>query len=452
MSNHELPEYLSQGEPPRLFSVLSDTSKEKRTMAAFLSCMARVQILAEELLKSANQKIGKRCKIECYVEVVPSILPDDRNLRPDGMIVLRVGKREWKAIFEVKIGKNQLDKSQIEDYRNLARANGIDCLITISNQFTTVPTSHPIESVRKSRSKIPVIHWSWMHVLTTVDLLISAEGNSNKDFIFLLNEFRRFLAHESAGVKGFDQMPREWTELNKFISAGGDISTQPDEAQIILEAWHQEIRDLSLALSRMTATPVTIKLPRKHFLNTELRFQSELTNLCSKRQLAVALDIPGAAAPIDIIVDLARRCIDVGMTLNAPRNKKTTKARVNWLMRQIKTSELDNLHLRITWENSKGFTQHSLVDIVKTKDLIDEFKLNSVPKNFHLFESNCLGIRFTQQRNFIKDLEQLVPDFYDKVGVHLTAWQRPAPKIIEKPSDVTPESISEEADSFAIDT
>ncbi len=81
-----------------------------------------------------------------------------------------------------------------------------------------------------SRSRIPVIHWSWMHVLTTADLLIGQQSIASHDQLVLLNEFRRFLAHESAGVRGFDRMPREWTELNRLVSAGGDVSANSHEA------------------------------------------------------------------------------------------------------------------------------------------------------------------------------------------------------------------------------
>lgn len=76
-------------------------------------------------------------------------------------------------------------------------------------------------------------------------------------------------------------------------------------------------------------------------------------------------------------------------------------------------------------------------------------------KSFHLFESKHLCARFTQQSNFIADLEQVVPAFYGRYGAGLVGWQRPAPTIKGDgtgSSDVSPESISEEADSFVAET
>ena len=453
--NHALPAFLSQGEAARLFPVLSTTSKEGRTTAILLACMARIEELARALLASAGQRIGTRTKIECFTEIVPATPLANSRERPDGLIVLRTGKREWKAFVEAKIGSSELDVDQVERYRNLARENDVDCVITISNQFATAPTEHPLEEVRRSRSRIPVIHWSWMHVLTTADLLISRQSIASHDQLVLLNEFRRFLAHESAGVRGFDRMPREWTELNRLVSAGGDVSANSHEAIKVIEAWHQETRDLSLALSRLTETQVTQRLPRSHLRNLEQRRKDELANLRNNRQLSVLLEIPDAAAPLEVVVDLARRCIDVGMTLGAPADRKSSKARVNWLLRQIRQDDVTDLHLRVSWPNRSISTQHSISDLREDAGIVEDGMEHLAAKSFHLFESKHLGARFTQQSNFIADLEQVVPAFYGRYGAGLVAWQRPAPTIKGDrtgSSDVSPESISEEADSFVAES
>lgn len=438
-----------------MFPVLSTTSKEGRTISVLLACLARIDELAKSLLESTGQRVGPRSRLECFTEIVPAKNSNDTRDRPDGLIILRVGKREWKAFVEAKTGRNELDAGQIERYRNLAKENNIDCVITISNQFATAPTVHPLEEVRRSRSKILIIHWSWMHVLTTADLLISSQTISNNDQLILLNEFRRFLAHESAGVRGFIRMPREWTELNKLISAGGDISAGSPVALRVLEAWHQEVRDLSLILSRMTEAYVTQRLPRNHMHDPSQRQRDELTNLRANKQLVICLEIPDAAAPLEVVIDLARRCIDVGMTIGAPEDRKSSRARVNWLLRQIKEEGVADLHVRVSWPNRSSTNQHSVTDLREDVSLIDEGKANQEAKSFHLFESKRLGARFMQQSNFILELEQIVPAFYGKFGAQLTAWKRPAPKIKSDRSelpDVSPDSISEEADSFKIDS
>lgn len=328
-----LPASLSSGEAARLFPVLSDTSREGRTTSILLACMAKIDELGRDLLASAGQRLGSRARLDCYTEIVLAKDASEKRDRPDGLIILTVGSRKWTALVEAKIANADLDVDQIERYRQLARDHGIDCVITISNQFATTPSTHPLEAVRKSRSKVPVIHWSWMHIFTTVDLLISRGDVADKDQLILLNELRRFLSHESAGIKGFDRMPREWTDLNKLVSTGGDISAKSQEAQVVIAAWHQETRDLSLILSRMTETRVEQRIPRQHLSDPNKRAKDELAWLCDDKQLRASFDISDAAAPLEVVADLSRRSIDVGMSLKAPEDRKSTKARVNWLLR-----------------------------------------------------------------------------------------------------------------------
>ena len=424
-----LPEYLVQGEQARLFPVLSTTSKEGRTTSIVLACMAKVSELATALLASIDQKVGVRSQIDTYTEVVCKNQTEKLKDRPDGLIVLRTGSREWRALVETKIGNNELKAEQIERYRQLAKNNGIDCVITISNQFATTPQAHPLPDVTKSRSKIPVYHWSWMYILTEADLLLTQDNVADKDQRILLNEMRRFLSHDSAGVKGFDRMPKEWTELNKLVSSGGTISAKSTDAQVVLSSWRQETRDLALILSRLTETGVIERLSRKHRNEPAQRLKDELTHLCERQQLTAVLEVPDAAAPIDIAVDIMRRSIDVGMTLRAPEDKVSTKARVNWMLRQVRTSNVDGVFLRLLWPGKNDPTQHSLAEIREDIDIVTSGKEHLAPHSFHIFRSQRLGGRFTQQTNFIADLEDCVPVFYRDVGSNLSAWKRSAPKI-----------------------
>ncbi|MBO9396137.1 hypothetical protein J7400_05570 [Shimia sp. R9_2] len=425
----DLPENVVQGDQARLFPVLATTSKEGRTTAIVLSCLSLVREFGATLLGGVGQKLGTRAKVSTYTEVVFKSQTGKSGDRPDGLIVVKVGSREWKALVEAKVGNSDLDADQIERYRTLAKENGIDCVITISNQFATSPDAHPIEDVRKSRSKIPVYHWSWMHVLTTADLLLNTESVDDDDQTFLLHELHRFLSHESAGVKGFDKMPKAWTELNRLVSSGGVIPARSPEAKEVIYAWHQETRDLTLILSRMTETIVLEKLPRKHQSDPALRQKDELTDLKDNCRLSVSLSVPDAAANVDVTADLMRRTVEVGMSLRAPDDKKTTKARVNWLLRQIKTEDTTDLHVRLLWPGASEPTQHLVSDLSENVELCNEGKEHLVAHGFHVFHSKRLGGRFTQQSNFIADLEAIVPDFYGTVGSELKAWQRPAPRI-----------------------
>jgi len=448
------PECLSQGERARLFPVLATTSKEGRTTSIFLACFSQIEEFRRDLLISVGEKLGKRSTIETFTEVVFKSQRDDVNNRPDGLIVVRNGAKQWTALVESKIGKNSLYDDQIEKYRALAKENGIDCVVTISNQFATTPLTHPLDNLRKSRSKIPVYHWSWMYILTTADLLVTNKSVSDGDQNLLLNEFRRFLTHESAGVQGFDRMPAEWGELNKHISAGGTVSAKSPEATAVLEAWHQETKDLSLILSRQTETPVIQKLSRKHAGDSSERQKDEMGVLREKRQLVATFEIANAAAPLQIVADILRRTIDVGMFLRAPEDRKSSKARVNWLIRQVRSEKTDDLFVRLNWPGRSEDTQFSFSQLRDDPAICEADKGGLQVVGFHLYFAKRLGARFTQQVNFITDLEAIVPEFYREIGQNLSIWRQSPPRIKEdrqSADEVDVDALAEDAEQ-ALDT
>lgn len=451
MSTDQRPEYLIEGEAARLFPVLSTTSKEGRTTSILLACLTKVHEFGSQLLSGLGQRIGVRASLEAYTEIVFKKQSNDIRNRPDGLIVVKIGNKIWRAIVEAKVGNNELDSDQIERYRSLAKENAIECIITISNQFATSPDSHPLADVRKSRSRVPVYHWSWMHILTTADLLISGDQVSDSDQLVLLNELRRFLSHDSAGVRGFDRMPKEWNDLNKLVSSGGSIPAKSSAATIVLEAWHQETRDLSMILSRMTGNIVSERLPRKHQGNPNLRQHDELLELREKHLLSSALAVPDAAAIIEISADIMRRTLSIGMTLKAPEDKKSAKARVNWLLKQIKSVEADNVFIRLMWPGASEPTQYSVEDLRENPDLAAVGKERLSPHSFHIFLCERLGAKFTQQINFISELERLVPKYYGEIGSLLVPWVKKAPRIKDDRSsdqDVSLTAISVDAEEF----
>lgn len=423
------PDYLLRGEVARLFPVLATTSKEGRTTSIILACLSSIDELGAELLGSVGQRTGRRGSIETYTEVVFKGQKDNVDDRPDGLIVLTNGKKEWRALVEAKVGNSRLSATQIEKYRTIAKDFGVDCVITISNQFATKPVHHPMNEVRKSRSRVPVYHWSWMYILTASELLVRGDNINDSDQMTLLKELLRFLRHESAGVKGFERMPAEWAELNRLVSAGGKIPARSDEAETVLHAWHQETKDLSLIISRDTETVVSEKLSRRHAKDPAERHKDECRDVRETNQLRATLDIPGAAAPLEIVADIQRRTIEVGMSLRAPIDRQTSKARVNWLLRQIKVENTDGIFIRLNWPGRSDASQFSLEALRTDPSICVVGKERLQVSSFYVFASKRLGAKFTQQLNFITELEKIVPSFYGNIGQNLVEWRKPAPKI-----------------------
>ncbi|MGH9100577.1 MAG: hypothetical protein ACRDV8_10165, partial [Acidimicrobiales bacterium] len=63
---------------------------------------------------------------------------------PDGAIVCRRGKRDWTCLVEVKTGSSDLKDDQVSTYLDVARENGFDGVLTISNQITASVRESPV--------------------------------------------------------------------------------------------------------------------------------------------------------------------------------------------------------------------------------------------------------------------------------------------------------------------
>jgi hypothetical protein len=51
----------------------------------------------------------------------------------DGLIRVTRGSKTWATLVEVKTGTNELELAQLESYLDVAREQGFDAPVTISN-------------------------------------------------------------------------------------------------------------------------------------------------------------------------------------------------------------------------------------------------------------------------------------------------------------------------------
>src|SRR3990172_1262941 len=129
------------------------------------------------------------------------------------------------------------------------------------------------------------------------------------------------------------------------------------------------------------------------------------------------------------------------MCINAPSDRKSTKARLNWLMRQLQKSKADHIHVRLIWPGRGQNSQYPLATLRDTPEIADQ--PGRIASSFEVVYARDMAGKFAQRRNFIVELERAIPDFYEQVGQHLKAWQPPAPKLKEDRSE--PQSVSTEA-------
>lgn len=426
----ERPAYLSSGDPARLFPALSEGNKEQRATSIFLSVLSAVPPFADVLLSQIGKNISSRTVVNTFTEIVfDQEAGSGRKDRPDGLIEIESRGKKWTALVEAKIGNNHLDIDQVERYLKLARENGIDAVITISNDFVTLPTHPPLKVSKSLLKKVSLFHFSWTSILTEAVLLHEKRTLRDGEQAFLIREFVRFFSHPSAGLSGYTTMPESWVTAIDRIQAGGKIP-KSDVAHSVVSAWHQEVRDLVLQMSRQIGVGVELKLPRNHLNDPEKRLKDGIDALCETGALEEALSIPNAASDILLTADLRARCIRISMKLNAPKDKKTSKARLNWLLKQLKDTEEDTVQVGLNWVARAGTSYYSHAELEKRPEIAYENNTAREIRSFEITVTSKSARRFNGRKTFIEEIESMVPRFYEYLGQHLRAWSPSPPKPI----------------------
>src|SRR5262249_23772024 len=140
--------------------------QETRATSALLAVMPVVRDFASTLLRPAGAIAGG---IETFIEVPLKSL-DGKAMRPDGLIRVTKGQRQWTALVEVKTGNNDLAREQVEMYLDIARENEFDAVITISNQIAAAAGVHPVDVDKRKIRKVVLHHVSWAEVLSAAVL------------------------------------------------------------------------------------------------------------------------------------------------------------------------------------------------------------------------------------------------------------------------------------------
>lgn len=437
----------ARGERARLFPVLAESSKEGRTHSIVLACLAQIPEFSAALLGATGRRVGKRAKIEAFTEI-SFAKKDEKGSRPDGLIVLDTGRSKWSAFVEAKVGTNQLDKGQIEEYLKLAKEVGVDAVITFSNQFAPLPEHHPVNVDKRLLKKVELYHFSWYAVLTMANLLRLNGDVEREEHRFLLRELERFLLHPSAGLRRFDQMCPEWTVVVDRQRTGTPLNKASEEITKVVADWHSELRDLCLLLSRRTGAGVSVKLSPRHRSDPRARLADESEELAKKGLLQAAFNVPRLDSPIDIEADLTSRTTRISMKFDAPGDKAQQRSRLNWLLRQLKDADGEAIQIITGWPKRAAPTTSTLAEAREDPDIHTHSNRGTLPTSFIVMQLMLDGRKFAGRKTFIESLEQLVTEFYAGVAEVVEPWREPAPRM----RTAVEEKISDSADDDGPDS
>jgi hypothetical protein len=408
--------------------------QERRASSALLAVMKIVPELTSVLLRAAKSPKGV---IETYIE--PEFKLGSRKIRPDGLIVITRGKKEWRALVEVKTGKNDLDLAQLNSYLDLCRDFRLDALVTISNQVLTASGAHPTDGIdqRKLRST-ELLHLSWLRVITDCIVLSEHTGVEDTERDMVLKELIRFLQSDSSGASEFNDMGPNWASVREAVRTSS--IKRPDEAVFETVARFESlIRYSALTLSARLGVQAKEVIPRSAKSDYKKHLTSQATDLLQSKTLKGSINVPGAPADLNLVADLGSGWLHCTFSLPTPQEGRN-KSRLNWLLRQLKNHPSGTL---VSWNYKHARTAESPH---KVEDLIDknyEYELDNSREIASVTVEVLAKMgtkRSAGKSGFIDSVVGLFEVTYGELLQNIKPWQEPSPKLSETVKDIIPGS------------
>lgn len=433
----EIISKLTSGQLARLIPTVADSKKEERATSSLLASFMVVPSFAMSVLSDAGASIGKRSKVTCYTEVVFKSLDKGKGPRPDGLIMINNGSKVWTALIESKIGNSELTNEQVEEYLSLAKQYKINAVITISNQFATTPTHHPLTISKAKTRSVELYHFSWLSLKSKAILLTGEKGIEDPEQAYILSELVRYLDHDSSGISALNKMPAQWKELCSSVQNGVTLNKHADYLTDSVSGWHQLLRHLSLNLSMAIGQPVDISLSRQREKDSDLNFSEDCVYLSKESSLKADFNIPNAASKLTLSADVLRKVINISMKLEAPKDKSRATASINWLSRQLKGTIQENLSIKAYWPKRIPQTMATLESVLENPNILIPPNVKELPTYLEVVRVIDLGARFKGAKTFVEDISVQFPKFYHDAGQLLTKWVAQAPKIKETETEDT---------------
>ena len=396
--------------------------QEQRATSSLLAVMFAVPEFAHALLADLGAPRGR---LTTYTEIQ---LRDSEGKRciPDGAIVAERGAKRWSCLVEVKTGKGQLHTDQVSRYLDIARNNGVDAVLTISNDITPSPTDSPVAVSGHKLRRVALYHLSWWRILTEAIVQHRHRGISDPDQAWLLGELVAYLDHERSGASGFQGMGEAWVTVR---TAAGDHTLRAADpgTRDVAEHWEQFIDYMALGLGQDLGRDVTPVRPRK--LDAAGRVDATVRQLVETGILDAALKVPDAIANLRVQADLRTKKVTTSVEIPAPREGRP-KTRINWLLRQLRNAPAD-LRIDVSFAKVRETSSLLLAEAQETPErLLSATNPQREPRSFVVALTRKMGSkRGKDEGSFVKETRAQAIDFYRDLVQDLRAWQPSAPKL-----------------------
>lgn len=396
--------------------------QERRATSALLAVMSAVREFGRALTKPYGAPAGA---VETYIEV-PFVLGEKR-LYPDGLIRVSRGQKAWTALVEVKTGTNELAPEQLENYLDIARDNGFDAVITISNEIPAVAGQHPTKVDKRRLRKVALHHLSWTQVLAEAVMQKEFRGIADPDQAWILGELIRYLEHPRSGALEFDDMGDSWVGIRDAVKAGTLRASDKGIGEVA-SRFDALLRFASLSLGRRLGAEVTPVLSRKELADPTLRTQDLVNGLAAAGTLSGAIRIPGAIGNLQVTADLRAGTVTALVEVDAPREGRPT-TRVNWLVRQLKNAP-ETARVEAYAAHARGAGAAELLRDVRADPAVLVADPAKELRTFKIAITKPMGMKRGRGRGtFIDSVLDVVDAFYAEVVQYLKAWSAAPPRV-----------------------
>lgn len=412
-------------QPARLIptsGISGQDEAERRATSALLAVMAAVREFGFAMVRPLGAPAGA---LQTFIEV-PFKMTDGRTCYPDGVLQASRAGRTWTTLVEVKTGSADLERLQVETYLDIARDNGFDAVLTVSNQLAPAPGVHPVEVDRRKIRRVALHHLSWAEVLTIAVQQRIHRGVSDIDQAWILGELIRYLEHPRSGALDFSDMGAAWVPVREAVAAGTLRANDKGLADLV-SRWEQLLRFAALRLGRELGADVQVATSRKEAAEPQLRIAGQTRSLVTTGTLTGTLRIPDAIAPMDVAADLRSGRVTVSVEVDAPKDGRAN-TRVNWLVRQLKDAP-DLLRVDAYAAGARTSTSQLLGVLRDDVSLLIDNPKREL-RLFRVTSTSPLGPkRGTGRGGFIDSVLTAIDGFYGAVVQQLRPWAAKAPQL-----------------------
>jgi hypothetical protein len=373
-------------------------------------------------------------RVSTFIEV-PFLLAEKRCY-PDGLIRVSRGAKSWTCLVEVKTGTNELQAPQLENYLDIAKEQGFDALLTISNQIPSAAGVHPTAVDKRKLKKVALHHLSWSEVLSAAVMQKVHRGVADPDQAWILGELIRYLEHPRSGALEFDDMGSAWVAVRDAVAAGTLRATDKNAPEVAA-SFDALLRFVSLRLGRQLGTEVTPLVSRKDAADPTGRLQAQVQELVAHGTLGGSIKIPDMVAPLAVSLDLRSGRITCHVDVDAPKDGRSS-TRVNWLLRQLKEAP-EGLRVEAYAAFARGASTAGLLRDLRANPALLLVDPKKDLRTFRLALASPLGpMRSRGRGGAIDSVLTAVDRYYADVLSHLRAWSAPPPKLRDEAAATEP--------------